>query len=1438
MVVSNGSSFVATITKDSLFVYRLPEMSLYKQSRHNLIYPTLLQFPAGKDNILLIKENHLQRSPAAYNMSLWADLEKYNSSRFGETPRDSIVVWDIPGAKVISKTAGNFYFDFFAGDDNGVYAANNINSAFLSSSGDSVFTAKTAALYTKWDADKTFESQVNAVVKKVIASDINLSFTIVTFNSSNSRYNISVRDIKDHSVLFERNNLEQMPANLSYSSNSKKLMFTYNTGFKKAVIEVIDIEAKKIQTTLPVDDDIMNAGFIEEDLVGYASTSNWVQYNLAENRIEKQISGTSFFNGFRLIDAKRIDQNYLLVHTEASVNGGASKQSELQLSQLDDIAVFADVKKGGTISLGGQNDYAMQLNDMPDFIRELSMNNAQTYFTVLAGDNRLQVWQTASRKKIFDRLFDNKVQGFIDESGRYVFVIEYGREDGTRFRLHHIDLRKGIMQSSDLIAPAEGDFKNNSNIIEAVSVPGENDAWYVTDNERTVWKFSGAAIKPVASITINEPVYIKSIKANNDGRITCTAFNQDRELSFYSIDFNKKTTEKITSGAYGSILPHADGYWLEAKGELVFLRNGKIEKTVPYDGTFIRMSNNNSYNKVVVQLINADREDIFMNIDNNGNTSSQLVPERVMGLKLLNNNHIVYIGKGVNTFVASGLEPVQWDAKLPEKKSFDNIDVSGNGRYILFKDEIVDLRESNRIKTDPFAKVIFTGKVNEAERIELFSKGWDTGKYFSIRKISGADTLVSESRIPIPDQAGLFYGHNSIQISPDKKWIATTSLGYQLISNTIASPVLWNVQTLRGYQLADKYEKYTPVFSSDSSKFYLVDYVSMDEKTMLPVYNETVFDLDEQKGPVNAAKVPGKNKLLYAGKYNFGINEFSVIEWKEDNDFKVKKKFYSPQNIDHIAFSEKYQMLFAGDNKGSLHTWDINGASSPVRSIQVVNSSISDVRLGGDNVYIFSGSSNVAVYSIAQNKLLGNLQFLEKNKELKLAYYTPEKYFNADPEAMDALHFVKQGYAYPLSSYELQGNRPDKVFSAFGFADKGYVETLKKSWQTRLKRVGVQPADTITASHGPDLQWNRDTLDLVTKNRQLFLKFRGKDTTGAALAKLFIRINGVPLKGRQGIMVKDNGSGVSFSEMIELNSGRNMLSIIAVNTKGEESIEQTHEVFYVPEKKSPSKIVYVGVGVSAYKDKAKSLVYAAKDVKDIAGRLKYFADTVELHTITDSMATKKQVLAMKSILQHTATDDVVILSFSGHGMIDSANGFFFAPYDMNFDVPVQNGISMTMIEDLLDDIPARKRLLLVDACHSGELLEGLSSNASLPEGVKEINTKGNEKIKKKADKEKEEERKGYMLMKDMFSDFSRGNGAFMISAAASNEFALESKQWNNGVFTASFLEALYELKEKSADRTINVRELRKAIYEKVRARTKGLQTPTSRQENGWWNWSF
>jgi len=179
---------------------------------------------------------------------------------------------------------------------------------------------------------------------------------------------------------------------------------------------------------------------------------------------------------------------------------------------------------------------------------------------------------------------------------------------------------------------------------------------------------------------------------------------------------------------------------------------------------------------------------------------------------------------------------------------------------------------------------------------------------------------------------------------------------------------------------------------------------------------------------------------------------------------------------------------------------------------------------------------------------------------------------------------------------------------------------------------------------------------------------------------------------------------------------------------------------------------------------------------------------------------------------------------------------------MDFSNPALRGISYEILEGLLDSIPARKKLFMMDACHSGEvdkedLTEDSDSTQLLADGtrkngVKTYSYKGARVLTSENNTNKLGLQNSFELMQELFTNLNRGSGAMVISAAGGDSYALESNEWNNGVFTYAVINGL---KNKAADKDndgeITVSELRSYVIEQVQELTNGRQKPTSRQEN-------
>lgn len=218
--------------------------------------------------------------------------------------------------------------------------------------------------------------------------------------------------------------------------------------------------------------------------------------------------------------------------------------------------------------------------------------------------------------------------------------------------------------------------------------------------------------------------------------------------------------------------------------------------------------------------------------------------------------------------------------------------------------------------------------------------------------------------------------------------------------------------------------------------------------------------------------------------------------------------------------------------------------------------------------------------------------------------------------------------------------------------------------------------------------------------------------------------------------------------------------------------------------------------------------------------------------ITDKDATRENILKAGDFLKQAKTNDQVIVFVAGHGLLDDKLDWYFATTDIDFYNPSVRGIAYNELEGLLDGIAAREKILLMDACHSGEVDKDesqLVSVATAQNGT--VNSRGF-KSKNVETKKTMGLQSSFELMQQLFADLSRGSGAMVISSAGGTELAFESPQWNNGVFTYSLLMGLKTKKaDANSDSRIQVSEIRDFVTNNVQLLTKGKQTPTSRKEN-------
>lgn len=446
--------------------------------------------------------------------------------------------------------------------------------------------------------------------------------------------------------------------------------------------------------------------------------------------------------------------------------------------------------------------------------------------------------------------------------------------------------------------------------------------------------------------------------------------------------------------------------------------------------------------------------------------------------------------------------------------------------------------------------------------------------------------------------------------------------------------------------------------------------------------------------------------------------------------------------------------------------------------------------------------------------------------------YTPDNYYMASRNALKGVAFRINGALVPFEQFDIYLNRPDIVAARIGKSPDHLIRAYYYLYQKRLRKLQMDEGSLQIDYQIPSLIKESET-PLVTTENTVKVWVKAWDDK-YDIQQINVYLNDVPIFGEMGYRPEALVKSIRKELDIPLIGGVNKVEISCVNVNGAESLYESFEIIRQEETVAKSNLYIAAVGVSNYSDSRFNLTYPTKDARDVINKLSLSAGLYnQIHSklLLDDQVTVDGFKSLSDFFAQATYEDVAVIFVAGHGVLDENFDYFFATYDMNFDEPSKAGISYDIVHQMLDKLRPYRKLLIMDTCHSGELDKEeieLGPEPEIESGGVEFRSAGvGVRSKEGFGFENSLE-----FVQDVFSDTQKGSGATVISSAGGAEYAMESDQWKNGLFTYSFLAGLTDLAaDANKDGGISVTEIRAFVNAKVRELSKGRQIPSSREEN-------
>jgi hypothetical protein len=430
--------------------------------------------------------------------------------------------------------------------------------------------------------------------------------------------------------------------------------------------------------------------------------------------------------------------------------------------------------------------------------------------------------------------------------------------------------------------------------------------------------------------------------------------------------------------------------------------------------------------------------------------------------------------------------------------------------------------------------------------------------------------------------------------------------------------------------------------------------------------------------------------------------------------------------------------------------------------------------------------------------------------------------------------------SWNIDQLAAHSNRPDLLLQKLGAKDTSLVSYYAMLHRKRLRRQGMTDDMPTTDAPLPAVMINSYKSD----NGICKIKYTFGSSCGV-LKSCNIFVNNVPVYGAYGKLLSN--AIVQDSDDVPLCKGENKIEISCVDNNKTESLRDA--IVVLNDKQTVPDLYVLAFGVSRYKNPAYNLAYADKDVRDLSSVLEGMKDkgfaNVYSKVLTNEQVTPEAIKQAKDFVKNAKPDDVFILSIAGHGTHDNdpEATYYFLTYNTDLKNLKGTAADFETIEDLLQGIPPRNKLFLMDACESGEIddedqgqMVAMASGAGIASrGIKK--NVSSSRVKSQVPSGK----RSYLYQKDryIYNDLVRRSGAIVFSSSKGGELSYERSDIQNGLFTKSIMKALTTKDaDKNGDGIVSTDELREYVSADVGKASNDLQHPTVDRDNIYQKFGF